>query len=145
MPSSPVTSLIEVTVAPGTGLPVPFAADAILNDALDESPFTTVSSTKVFHSWHPGHCPIHFADSKPQLWQKYTLVCFALAIKKLCPGYLNVCLAVSRQIKGKAELSAESGLDCAGLVTVLNDLIKSILGKSEGYGYRSLSADVEFH
>ena len=21
------------------------------------------SSTKVFHSWHAGHCPIHFADS----------------------------------------------------------------------------------
>ena len=23
----------------------------------------TGSSTKVFHSWHAGHCPIHFADS----------------------------------------------------------------------------------
>ena len=26
----------------------------------------TVSSANVFHSWHPGHCPIHFADSNPQ-------------------------------------------------------------------------------
>ena len=25
-----------------------------------------VSSTNVFHSRHPGHCPIHFADSYPQ-------------------------------------------------------------------------------
>ena len=29
--------------------------------------FSTTSSTKVFHCWHDGHLPSHFADSKPQL------------------------------------------------------------------------------
>ena len=27
--------------------------------------FTTGSSTKLFHALHPGHCPIHLADSYP--------------------------------------------------------------------------------
>ena len=40
---------------------------------------STISSTKVFHSLHPGHCPIHFADSNPQFWQKYILL-FPFAI-----------------------------------------------------------------
>ena len=43
-------------------------------------PVTTVSSTKVFHSLHAGHCPSHFADSKPQLLQKNTVRFLAFAI-----------------------------------------------------------------
>ena len=72
---------MDVTDAANAEGEPPFAAEAMRNEALDESPFTTFSYTKVFHSWHPGHCPIHLADSYPQLWQKYTLVCFALAIE----------------------------------------------------------------
>src|SRR5699024_12525788 len=34
----------------------------------------TSSSTKVFHSLHPGHFPIHFADSYPHSCQ----TCFTL-------------------------------------------------------------------
>ena len=37
------------------------------------------SSTSVFHSWQSGHCPSHFRDWPPQLWQtKIVLGCFAM-------------------------------------------------------------------
>ena len=36
------------------------------------------SSTKVFHALHPGHWPIHFADSYPHSLQKNTVFAFAI-------------------------------------------------------------------
>ena len=71
-PSTRSSSFIEVLVLSssfaviaesGTG----FASVAGLSLPEVLSDFrSTSSSTKVFHSLHPGHCPIHFADSYPQ-------------------------------------------------------------------------------
>ena len=42
-------------------------------EALPPFFFGDNSSTKVFHSLQPGHCPNHFDDSCPQFWQKNTI------------------------------------------------------------------------
>ena len=61
------------------------AAAAFLSSrALPALFFSTVSSTKVFHSLHPGHCPSHLGDSYPQLWQKNTVVVLPFAILSSC-------------------------------------------------------------
>ena len=53
---------------------------ALLSCAFATLFFSTVSSTKVFHSRHPGHWPIHLGDSYPQLWQKNTVEVFPFAM-----------------------------------------------------------------
>ncbi len=62
---SPDISIAESGRGDGASLrarPLPFA------------PFSAAgSSANVFHSRHPGHWPIHFEDSYPQLLQKKML------------------------------------------------------------------------
>ena len=56
------------------------AAFLVFCDCLEV--LSTISSTKVFHSPHAGHCPAHLADSCPQFWQKNTVFCFAIILFK---------------------------------------------------------------
>ena len=55
--------------------------------------FSTDSSTNVLHSPHPGHCPIHFEDSYPQLLQKKTVDVFAILY--ICTTFTGTSSAFS--------------------------------------------------
>ena len=65
---SPISVGATVSESPSRSPPAPFASVG------------TISSTNVFQAPHPGHFPIHFADSAPQSWQTNTVFRFFPAI-----------------------------------------------------------------
>jgi hypothetical protein len=72
--SAPSTSRSRTgadTPAPATRTDEPPAAPLLLRGAVG-------SSTSVFHSWQPGHCPCHRAVSLPHSRQKYAVFVFAI-------------------------------------------------------------------
>ena len=107
MPGSPPTSVREpCTIPPPRTLsssPIPVekrassptvtsdstagATLSLLSETAEARPpadaLLTLSSTNVFHSLQPGHCPIHLEDSYPQFWQKKTVVFLPFAIFSL--------------------------------------------------------------
>jgi hypothetical protein len=77
----------------------------------------------VFHSLHPGHLPIHFGLSKPQVLQKKVVL--ALVILKGFNGYnigdewwiLTICKDGILMVSGKLKMQESINNSCSAFST----------------------------